>query len=138
MRKALRFFFLPALVLCASAARAEWSLVSQDGFSRIYLDPASRKPAPDGSILVRALTDYDPEAPEAASFKLSEKGLSEIEDARFDCAGKTYRTEGGAWYEGHMAVGAVRSTYPAKTGWSGVPPYYAGLFSKICATGITR
>lgn len=122
-----------ALVLHTASASAEWRAASQDGFSKIYFDPVSRQTLADGSVVVRALTDYDPQSSEAASFKLSEKGLSEIEKAVFDCAQSAYRSDGGSWFAGQMATGAVRSDYPAKTAWSKVPSYYLSLFSKVCA-----
>lgn len=126
------FCILLAALLHASAAQAEWRLISQDGFSKIYLDPASRKKTPDGAIFAQALTDYDPHSPEAAAFKLSEKGLSEIERVTIDCEKRAYRSEGGSWFEGHMATGARRSDYPAQSSWSKVPPYYLGLSTKLC------
>lgn len=128
-KRSIVLFFL----LLSTPAAAEWLLTGRDGFSKIYLEPASQARLADGSIRVRALTDYEPQAPEAASFKLSEKGLSEIEAAVFDCAKNAYRSEGGSWFEGPMATGAVRSAYPAKQSWSKVPPFYAGLFAKACA-----
>lgn len=122
-----------SLVLYVAPARAEWTLAGDDGFSKIYFEPASRRKNADGSIYLRALTDYDPAAPQAADFKLSEKGLSEIEQVLFDCAADAYRSEGGAWYEGHMAAGRMRSDYPAKTAWRKVPSFYSSLFAKVCA-----
>ena len=67
------------------------------------------------------------------AFKLSEKGLSEIESVRLDCAKARYGSHGGSWFAGHMGSGSLRSAYPAKAGWSTVPDFYAGLFAKICA-----
>ncbi|KAF2989629.1 hypothetical protein OGR47_01345 [Methylocystis sp. MJC1] len=131
----MRKIALPVLLACllhAPVASAEWLLVSQDGFSKIYLDPASRKRTPDGAIFARALTDYDPQSPEAAAFKLSEKGLSEVERVMIDCEKPAYRSEGGSWFVGHMATGARRSGYPAGSTWSKVPPYYLDLSTKLC------
>jgi hypothetical protein len=122
------------LVLCAAPARAEWALAGEEGFSKIYFDPASRRQNPDGSISLRALTDYDPASPEAVTFKLSEKGLSEIEQVLFDCARNAYRSEGGVWYDGHMATGATRRAYSGKAAWGKVPSFYAALFAKACAS----
>jgi hypothetical protein len=127
-----RAFVLPLLLLSTPAA-AEWRLVGQDDFSKVYLDATSRETLADRSVRVRALTDYDPQAREAASFKLSEKGLSEIEQVVFDCEKHAYRSDGGDWREGHMAAGATRSVYPATQSWSKVPSFYAGLFAKACA-----
>jgi hypothetical protein len=121
-------------VLCAAPARAEWALAGEEGFSKIYLDPTSRRQNPDGSVYLRALTDYDPASPEAVSFKLSEKGLSEIEQVLFDCAKNAYRSEGGVWYDGHMATGAMRRAYPERAAWGKIPSFYAALFAKACAT----
>lgn len=131
MRKNAFLLILP-LILVAPAAHAEWRLVFRDSLSAIYLDPDSRKTQTDGSILVRALTDYDPHSPDAASFGLSQKGLSEIEDARFDCASHAYRSGGGAWFSGQMATGVARSSYPAKESWSKIPPFYEALAAKLC------
>lgn len=131
----MRKIALPVLLACllhAPVASAEWLLVSQDGFSKIYLDPASRKKTPHGAVVARALTDYDPQSPEAAPFKLSEKGLSEVEDVMIDCEKPAYRSGGGSWFAGHMASGARRSEYPAGSSWSKVPPYYQGLSIKLC------
>lgn len=97
------------------------------------MNPASRKPLGGGEVEVQALTDYDPQAPEAASFKLADKGLSEIESVRLDCAKARYGSHGGSWFAGHMGSGAVRSAYPAKAEWSTVPDFYAGLFAMACA-----
>lgn len=132
MRKSASLLIL-AQLLYATAARAEWSPVWRDDFSKIYLDPASLKNLDDGSILVKALTDYNPHAPEAIEFKLAEKGLSEIENARFDCARQAYRSDGGSWFADHMATGAVRSDYPARTAWGEVPYFYRALAGKVCA-----
>ncbi len=129
----LSIIFLASGLLCESAASAEWLRVSQDGFSTIYMDPASRKTSEEGTALVQALTDYDARSPEAAGFKLSEKGLSEIESVRFDCRRRLYGSDGGRWFAGQMASGALRSEYPAKTVWSKAPPYYAGLYARVCA-----
>lgn len=126
-----------ALLLYAPSASAEWLLAARDDFSRVYYDPASRERLADGSVIVRALTDYDPQSPQAAPFGLLEKGLSEIETARFDCAANAYRSDGGRWFAGPMATGAVRSDYPAKTTWSTVPPFYADLLVRACAS-VTR
>jgi hypothetical protein len=126
---------LLSILLLSTPAAAEWRLAGQDGFSTIYYDPASRKTRDDGSVSVRALTDYDSRSPEAASFRLPEKGLSEIEEAAFDCTKKTFRSGGGAWFEGQMATGAVRNAYAAKDSWSKVPGFYASLFSRVCSDG---
>jgi hypothetical protein len=123
---------LVLLVSLSGAASAEWLLVSQDTLSKIYLDPASRRTLPDGMIFARALTDYDPQAPEAAAFRLSEKGLSEIENVLIDCGKEAYRSGGGRWFDGHMATGAVRGDYPAKPAWSKAPPFYSHLLAKLC------
>jgi hypothetical protein len=125
--------FLVGLLAGVVPARADWLRAGQDDFSTIYYDPATRRSRVDGAIELRALTDYDPQSPQAAAFKLSEKGLSEIETAVFDCAKGAYRSQGGSWYAGHMATGSVRSDYPAKDTWSKVPSFYASLFTKACA-----
>jgi hypothetical protein len=121
------------LIIPLAPARAEWTPAGQDGFSKIYFDPASRHKTADGALSLRALTDYDPAAPEAAAFRLSEKGLSEIEEVLFDCAKGAYRSDGGVWYEGHMATGAERRNYAAKPDWGKIPSFYAALYAKACA-----
>jgi hypothetical protein len=130
----VRIVFL-SLVLApvVTPAAAEWRLAGQDDFSTIYYDPASRRPLADGGVLLRALTDYNPDSPQAGPFDLSRKGLSEIETAVFDCAKGAYRSEGGSWFAGHMATGSVRSDYPGKAAWSRIPSFYADLFTKVCA-----
>lgn len=127
------FGLVSAAFLLASSAHAEWLLVSQDGFSKIYMELASRKSLDDGVTTLDALTDYDPASPEAESFKLSQKGLSEIEAVMIDCRTQQYRSGGGTWFAGRMAAGAMRSDYPAKAAWSKIPVFYEGLFSKVCA-----
>lgn len=131
MRRLL--FVLLASTVLAAPAKADWRLVSQHGFSKIYVDPASREKRPEGVVFVRALTDYDPDTAEAVDFKLSEKGLSEIENALFDCEKHAYRSEGGRWFEGRMASGAARRDYPAKASWSKIPSFYAPLAATACA-----
>lgn len=126
------FLLLFVFLLFETPARAEWLLAGSDDFSKIYFEPASTRKNADGSIYLRALTDYDPQSSQAASFKLSEKGLSEIEQVLFDCARRAYRSEGGAWFAGHMATGAMRDAYPAKLVWGKVPSFYAALFEKTC------
>jgi hypothetical protein len=132
MRVKARHFLL-FLLLSAPAAADAWRPAGTEGFSTIYYDPASRRVLRDGAIALRALTDYDPQAPEAGPFRLSEKGLSEIENAVFDCAKGSYRSEGGRWFAGHMATGSIRSDYPAKAAWVRVPSFYADLYAKACA-----
>jgi hypothetical protein len=122
---------LTALLL-PQTALADWRFVSEDGFSKIYLDPASRKNLPDGVVAVKALTDYRPQSPEAAAFKLSEKGLSEIETVLLNCGKKLYRSEGGNWFSGQMATGATQKAYPGKENWSATPAFYQGLFAEVC------
>jgi hypothetical protein len=136
MRIMARSIFFLVAVLCLSAApvRAGWTAAGSDDFSKIYFDPASRHGNDDGSVSVRALTDYDPASPQAEGFGLSEKGLSEIEKVLFDCAKTAYRSDGGVWYEDHMAMGAVRRQYPPRTAWSKVPSFYVKLFEKVCET----
>lgn len=131
MRTALLALF--ASIFLVPAARAEWRLVSQEGFSKIYVDPASREKRADGMVFARALTDYDPLAPEAGPFKLSEKGLSEIENALFDCEKRAYRSEGGRWFAGQMASGETRRDYPATAAWTKIPAFYAPLATRVCA-----
>lgn len=121
------------LFFIVSPVRAEWTLAGADDFSTIYFDPASSRKNADGSLYLRALTDYDPASPQAARFNLSEKGLSEIEQVLFDCTKNAYRSEGGVWYEGHMATGKPRKSYPEKPAWEKVPSFYAALFDKACA-----
>lgn len=128
------FFLVIFICLSAVPARAEWTLAGADDFSKIYFDPASRHRNEDGSIFVRALTDYDPASSQAEEFKLSEKGLSEIEKVLFDCARTAYRSDGGVWYEGHMAAGATRREYPPKSTWGKVPSFYDALFARVCAS----
>ncbi|WP_457798846.1 surface-adhesin E family protein [Methylocystis sp. S23] len=132
MRKNVLLFVLTFAVCAPDMAQADWQLVSQEGFSTTYVDPASRKALPESVVSIRALTDYDPASPEAASFKLSEKGLSEVEKVLLDCGKNAYRSEGGDWFEAPMGAGAIRSAYPPKTAWSPVPSFYAGLYSVVC------
>jgi len=124
--------FAAALAVHASTASADWLFVSQDDFSRIYMDPQSREALPEGRVSIRALTDYDPRAEEAARFGLAEKGLSEIETVVLDCRSEKYRSGGGAWYTDQMAAGAVKSAYSARETWSKTPAFYLPLFSKLC------
>ena len=122
-----------ASIGASGAAGADWAQVSKDDFSTIYMDPASLKRAPDGTVSVDALTDYDPSSPQAGPFHLSEKGLSEIEAVLLDCADRKYSSQGGAWRDGHMGEGKITKTYPPKEAWSKVPDFYSGLFAKVCA-----
>ena len=92
-----------------------------------------RRTSADGIVTIDALTDYNAASPQAAAFDLADKGLSEIETASFDCVNRKYRSEGGAWRQGQMGEGKITKPYPPKEGWSPVPPYYAGLFAKVCA-----
>lgn len=131
MKTSLVLFGL--IALGGAPARAEWLRAGQDDFSTIYYDPATRRALDDGAIQLDALTDYNPQSPQAASFRLSEKGLSEIETAVFDCAKGAWRSQGGHWYAGHMATGSVRSDYPARTDWRKIPSFYASLFGTVCA-----
>lgn len=120
----------PAFVSAASGA--QWTQVSKDDFSTIYMDPATKKAQPDGTVSVDALTDYDPNSPNAGPFRLSEKGLSEIESVLLDCAKGNYRSQGGAWRDGHMGEGRITKSYPPGDSWSSVPVFYEGLFEKVC------
>lgn len=121
-------------LVSSASARVDWTPVSKDDFSTVYLDAGSRRTSPDGIVTVDALTDYDPGSPKAAAFGLAEKGLSEIEKVSFDCVNRKYRSEGGAWREGRMGEGKITKPYPPKEGWSPVPPYYDGLFAKVCSS----
>ncbi|MGJ0396707.1 MAG: surface-adhesin E family protein [Methylocystis sp.] len=125
---------LMSTLASSASARVDWAQVSSDGFSTVYMDLASRRTSPDGIVTIDALTDYDATSPQAAAFGLAEKGLSEIETASFDCVNRKYRSEGGAWRQGQMGEGKIVKSYPAKDGWSPVPPYYDGLFAKVCAS----
>ena len=129
MRRASSLLFVIFLFYEATA-RAEWLPAGGDDYSKIFLDSQSPRQNADKTVFVRALTDYDPKTPK--SFKRLEGGLSEIESVIFDCARDAYRSEGGVWYVGHMATGAVSRHYGAAT-WAKVPSYYAGLFTKVCA-----
>jgi hypothetical protein len=136
MRAALWTIGVAALMsaLASSAsARVDWVQVSKDDFSTIYMDAASRRTSADGIVTIDALTDYDATSPKAAAFGLADKGLSEIETASFDCVNRKYRSEGGAWRQGQMGEGKITKPYPPNEGWSSVPPYYDGLFAKVCA-----
>jgi hypothetical protein len=124
---------MSSLVSSASAG-VEWAPVSKDDFSTVYMDPSSRRMSPDGIVTVDALTDYDPVSPKAAAFGLAEKGLSEIEKVSFDCVNRKYRSGGGGWRQGQMGEGKITKPYPAKDGWSPVPPYYVGLFARVCSS----
>jgi hypothetical protein len=116
----------------AAAAAAQWAQVSKDDFSTIYMDPATKKVHADGIVSIDALTDYDPTSPQAGPFRLSEKGLSEIESVLLDCANHKYSSRGGAWREGQMGNGKITKTYPPKEAWSKVPAFYDGLFAATC------
>ncbi|CCJ06219.1 surface-adhesin E family protein [Methylocystis sp. SC2] len=118
----------------SASASVEWVQVSKDDFSTVYMDPGSRRTSPDGIVTVDALTDYDAASPKAAAFGLAEKGLSEIEKVSLDCANRKYRSEGGGWRQGQMGQGRITKPYPPKDEWSPVPPYYDGLFAKVCAS----
>jgi hypothetical protein len=137
MRTAMWKISVSALLstLASSAsARADWAPVSSDGFSTVYMDRASRRTSAEGIVTVDALTDYNAASPQAAAFGLAEKGLSEIEKVSFDCANRKYRSEGGGWRERQMGEGKITKPYPPKDQWSPVPPYYDGLFAKVCAS----
>ncbi len=125
-----------AVALCllpAAAAAGEWSYVSTDGFSTIFIDPGSQKTAPDGRVRVEALTDYDPAAPAAADFGLAQKGLSEVESVELDCRRNLYRSAGGAWFREHMGRGEIAKRYEAGRDFAATPPYYEKLFARLCA-----
>lgn len=125
---------LMSALASSASARAEWVQVSNDDFSTIYMDAGSRSASADGIVTIDALTDYDAASPKAAAFGLAEKGLSEIEKVSFDCANRKYRSGGGGWRQGQMGEGKITKPYPPNDGWSAVPPYYEGLFAKICAS----
>ncbi len=125
---------LMSSLVSSASARVDWTPVSKDDFSTVYLDAGSRRTSSDGIVTVDALTDYDPDSPKAAAFGLAEKGLSEIEKVSFDCVNRKYRSEGGAWREGRMGEGKITKPYPPKEGWSPVPSYYDGLFAKVCSS----
>lgn len=114
------------------AAEADWKFVYADAFSKIYYDPVSKRTGTNDVVTLRALTDYDPSATEAEAFHLSEKGLSEIETASFDCVNAKFRSEGGQWFDGRRAAGNVRSAYDAKEKWVNVPEFYLKLFDTAC------
>lgn len=118
----------------SASARVDWVQVSKDDFSTVYLDPGSRRISPDGIVTVDALTDYNAASPKAVAFGLAAKGLSEIEKVSFDCVNRKYRSEGGGWREGQMGEGKITKPYPAKDGWSPTPPYYDGLFARVCSS----
>ena len=125
--------------LASSAlAGVDWAPVSGDGFSTVYMDPASRRISADGIVTIDALTDYDAASPKAAAFGLADKGLSEIETTSFDCVNRKYKSEGGGWRQGQMGEGKITKPYSAKEGWSPVPPYYDGLFAKLCKSAPSK
>lgn len=134
MLKIVALAFWSSLAFSATA-RAGWEFVSKDDFSTIYMDQNSLKNIADATVSVSALTDYDPASPKARDFRLSEKGLSEIETVLLDCANRKYSSQGGAWRSGHMGSGETTKTYLPKEAWSNVPSFYAGLFAKVCAKG---
>ena len=113
-------------------AGKDWLFVDADAFSKIFYDPVSKRTGTNDVVTLSALTDYDPSAQEAESFRLSEKGLSEIEMASFDCVNAKFKSEGGQWFEGRRAEGKVRSAYAAKEKWVGVPEFYLKLFDTVC------
>jgi hypothetical protein len=118
--------------LLVSPAVAEWLPVSEDDFSKIYMDPESKKSLRDGEMAIDALTDYDPSSAKAMSFGLAGKGLSEIERVIVSCSNRKYKSNGGSWFNEHMGKGATRSSYPPAQSWSDVPSFYAGLFTRVC------
>lgn len=115
-----------------NAAGADWMFVYADAFSKIYYDPVSKRTGTNDVVTLSALTDYDPSATEAEAFHLSEKGLSEIETASFDCVNAKFRSDGGRWFEDRRAAGKVRSAYGAKEKWADVPEFYLKLFDTVC------
>lgn len=122
----------------AASASIDWAPVSKDDFSTVYMDAGSLRTSSGGIVTIDALTDYDASSPKAAAFGLAEKGLSEIEKVSFDCVNRKYRSEGGAWRQGQMGEGKITKPYPAKDGWSPVPPYYDGLFAKTCQSAPSK
>jgi hypothetical protein len=125
---------LMSTLVSSASARADWAPVSKDDFSTIYMDASSRRMSSDGIVTVDALTDYNAASPKAAAFGLAEKGLSEIEKVSFDCVNRKYRSKGGGWRERQMGEGKITKPYPPKDGWAPTPPYYEGLFAKVCAS----
>jgi hypothetical protein len=115
------------------AFAAEWQFVSNDSFSRIYVDARSVKSLPNGVLTLRALTDYDPNSAKAEGFGLREKGLSEIEAVSLDCRNEKYKSEGGNWFKDHMGQGAISKSYEPKQDWSKIPEYYGKLATKVCS-----
>jgi hypothetical protein len=120
------------LLLGGCAKEPAWRQVSDDGFSKIYIDPQS-KIVERGVVKVDAMTDYDPKSLQAKDFGLAEKGLSEIETVFIDCATQKYRSGGGAWRKDHLGRGAVSRTYDATPAWKDVPDFYRGLAKEVCA-----
>jgi len=121
------------LLVSASASEAEWRFVSNDSFSRIYIDAQSVKSLPNGVLTLQALTDYDPNSAEAERFGLKDKGLSEIESVSLDCKNRTYKSDGGNWFKKHMGQGAISKSYAPKSDWSKIPEYYGGLAVNVCS-----
>jgi len=121
-----------AALLGPNPAWAEWRLVSDDGFSKIYVESESRKALPNGVVAVSALTDYDPNSPQAKDFGLAEKGLSEIESVSIDCPRRLYKSNGGNWFKEHMGRGEISKNYGSVLKWTPVPDYYNGLAAEIC------
>ena len=125
--------FLPIFLLSSASALAEWQLVSEDGFSKIYLDPKSKKMLPDGIATVNALTDYDPNSDQARSFGLADKGLSEIEAVSLDCRNNRYKSDGGNWFKEHMGHGDISKNYGPYNNWRGIPQFYQKLALIVCS-----
>lgn len=98
------------------------------------MDAGSLRTSSEGIVTIDALTDYNAASPKAAAFGLAEKGLSEIEKVSLDCVNRRYRSEGGGWRQGQMGEGKITKPYPPKDQWSPTPPYYDGLFAKVCAS----
>jgi hypothetical protein len=133
MSKRGYIFFLSVFLLSSASALAEWQLVSDDGFSKIYVDPKSKKMLPHGVAIVNALTDYDPNSDQARSFGLADKGLSEIEAVSLDCINTMYKSEGGNWFKEHMGHGEISKKYDPNPNWSSIPQFYKQLALSVCS-----
>lgn len=103
--------------------RGSWQKFDENS----YIDSSTKQSISFGNIKLSVLHDYE-EITSAMMF-----GLSEKEDAEFDCNNSQYTSLGDVWYEGRMGQGKVAKRFSASNKWSPIPPYYIKLFAAVCA-----